>query len=288
LYFSNQKIQFRLINKVCSIQKEKKSKKKKKQKMASNRARDTHTYNSYQYHEGQGKSTHVRRNTGYTDQMAPLETRDARLDRETELYNKQSQGSPLSTRPAQQNFGLATQVRNQVPNPNIVGTDVRSTLKDALANAHGVSRPQDFPAYQPTPATGVAKVVHHADTPLFVPKLDPSPARRLHQLSDEYLQKIWAEDQRKDQCAERMENNTVGSPINTLRRGDAHGDILEHSGKRQLKNITELDTQPEKVHGRAHNPNHLKSNIQLSTDPVKPVLSGRRKLEPGPSKASYF
>jgi hypothetical protein len=261
--------------------------------MTTRGARDLHshnTYNSYQNQDhGQGKSTQIRRNTGYTDQMAPLETRDARLDKETELYNKQSHGAPGFTNKSPQHINsLATQVRSQVPSASLIGNDIRGTLKDALATAHGVSRPQDFPAYQPTPATGVARAPHTEDTPLFVPKLDPSPARRLHNLSDEYIKKIWVEDSRKDECAYQMEHNIVGSPIAVLRRGDARADPLENSGKRQLKNIAELETSPEKVHGRAHNPNHLKSNIMLSTEPVKPVLSGRRKLDPGPSKASLF
>ena len=269
-------------------------------------ARDTHStknYNSYHYQQGQGIATRVREGTTSPNEK-PLLTREQFMDQEELRYNSKSNGSPL-TSPASQNAhfnhhealhrgerGLATQLHPQVPSSTIVGKDTRSVLKDALATAHGVSRPQDFPAYQPSPVSGVARgLAKPNDTPLFTPQNDPSPKRRLHQLSEEYLQKIWKEDQRKEDCATKMEANVVGSPIEHLRRGAEVPDVMNSSGRKQNtnKNISQLDNAvPDHPTGRAHNTAHNYSSISLSSEPVQPVLSGRRHNRPAQTKASLF
>lgn len=270
--------------------------------------RDTHTiknYNSYQLHQGQGIATRVREQGPTSPEDKPLLTRDQLLDKEEIRYNSKSQSSPMS-QPSSQNAhfqqhevlhkgerGLATQLHPQVPASSLIGKDTRTVLKDALAASHAVSRPQDFPAFQPSPISGVARgAAKPNDTPLFIPQNDPSPKRRLHQLSEEYLQKIWREDQRKDDCAQKMETNVVGSPMNHLRRGDAVPDTMNNSGRRHnivTQHVSQLDNAtPDHPTGRAHNVIHNVSNFQLSTDPVQPVLSGRRHNKPATTKASIY
>jgi hypothetical protein len=213
-------------------------------------------------------------------------THDDIMDREAQKYNTQNRGAPLShgeMPPA----GISTKVRNQEPRRSIIAHDDRSTMKDTLAAANGVSRPQDFPAMQNAKPQGrSSKALRPADTPLFVPQLDPQPKQRLHTISDEALRQLHRPDQRRELLAAEMAAGGEKSPISGLHRGDAHGVNALH-GRRRLPELSEQAMQEgDRPTGRLHIP--CASHIVLSQEIVAPVICGRRRGDPTPTKASVY
>jgi hypothetical protein len=181
-------------------------------------------------------------------------------------------------------------VRSQVPSESIVPHYLRADMKDALAAANAIKRPQDFPALQPVRATGKAQFFKPSDTPLFVPEPVPQPKRRLHTISDEALLQLHRPDKRREELATSMQQDKDSSPMRELWRGDAHGINATH-GRRKLPEYSEQGLQQEavRVTGRAHNYERARSNIVLSQE-IVPVEFQKRKRpgEPTPTKGSVY
>ena len=238
--------------------------------------------------------------------------------------NQQQQSSALSSPlslPGYKSYGLATNNRaretsgspQQIdPLPN----SLRNYDKNYLANEYGKTKYYPFDSKRTTDhVTGTAHVNHRPDHDIFKPKLDPQPARRLHDINEAYLRQIWEEDNRKEIEVSKMEKNSVNSPIHELRRGGGEepfrnlnngskdpsnnsGGAVSGSSSQQdvniklspRQNITDLHNKADPVHGCRHFTQMYRTNFELAHEEVGAVSAGRRKFvaQPGATKAVMY